>query len=57
MGTYNDTVVPGKDGQFVQPSDEIPTRSDISGNENANSQGGERVHAREMIGGRRKVGM
>ncbi len=46
--TYNDTVVPRKYSELVQSSNEIPTRSNITGNENANGQGGESVHAGEF---------
>lgn len=27
---HNHTVVPGEDSQFIQPSDEVPTRGDVA---------------------------
>lgn len=41
---YENTVVPGKDGKLIQASDEIPAGSDVSGDEDANCEDGERVH-------------
>lgn len=28
--TYNDAVIPGKDGQLIQPGDKIPTGGDVT---------------------------
>lgn len=47
--TYNDAVIPGKDGQLVEPGHKIPPRSDVPSNEDANGQGGEWVHASEWL--------
>jgi len=43
MATYNDSVIPGEDSKFVQASDKVPARSNITRNEDAESDG-ERVH-------------
>lgn len=36
--TYYDTVVPGKDGEFVKAGDEIPASSDVSGKEDTEGE-------------------
>jgi hypothetical protein len=42
-------VVPGKDGKFVQASDEIPAGSDVAGEEDTKSEDGYRVHLATML--------
>ena len=41
--TYNNSVVPGKDGKFIKSSNKIPPRSDVAGYEDRESYG-EGVH-------------
>jgi hypothetical protein len=41
---YKDVVIPSKDGKLIETSDEIPTGGDVSSNEDANREDGERVH-------------
>lgn len=38
LATYYDTVVPSKDGEFVQAGDEVPTSGDVSGKEDAKGE-------------------
>lgn len=42
--TYNNSVVPGKYGELIEPSNQIPARSDIAGNEDRKREDGEGVH-------------
>ena len=36
--TYYDTVVPSKDGEFVQAGDKVPASGDVSGEEDAKGE-------------------
>lgn len=47
---YHDAVVPGKNGQFVQPSNKIPPRGDVSSDEDAEREDGEWVHESRTAG-------
>ena len=38
------SVIQGEGGKFVKASYQVPTCCDVAGNEDADSQGGERVH-------------
>lgn len=49
MFTYKHTVVPGKYGELIQASDEIPTGSDVSKEEDSDSEDGERLHLLEDL--------
>lgn len=42
--THNYSVFPGKDGQLIETSDEIPARGDVASDEDADSEDGEGVH-------------
>lgn len=42
--SYHDSVVPGEDSELIQPSDQIPPRSDIASYEDRKSENRERVH-------------
>ena len=44
VGTYYDTVVPGKDGKLGQAGDKVPASSDVSSKEDAKGEDGYRVH-------------
>lgn len=35
LATYDDTVFPGKNGKFIETSDQIPTGSDVASDEDA----------------------
>jgi hypothetical protein len=42
-------VIPGEYGELIQPSDEIPTGSDISKEEDPDCKNGERLHLLEGL--------
>jgi hypothetical protein len=42
--SYHNSVVPGEDGELIQPSNQIPPRSDIASYEDRKSENRERVH-------------
>lgn len=42
--SYYDTVIPGKDCKLIQPSDKVPASSNVSRDEDAESEDGEWVH-------------
>lgn len=44
---YNDTVIPGKDSQLIQSRDQVPTCSNIAGDEYSKSENREGVHELE----------
>ena len=46
--TYHDTVINGEKGKLVKSCNQIPTRSDVSSNEDRDSEDGERVHETQL---------
>jgi hypothetical protein len=42
--TYNDSVIPGEDGELIQPSDEVPARSDVASKEDTKGEDRDGVH-------------
>ena len=42
--TYNNTVIPSEDGEFIQSSNEIPARSDIASKEDTKGEDRDGVH-------------
>lgn len=42
--THNNSVVPGKDGQLIEPSHQVPAGGDVAGDKDPESQDGEGVH-------------
>ena len=46
-GSSNDAVVCRENGEFVKTCDQIPASGDVSCNEDAESEDGERVHRSE----------
>lgn len=44
MYTYNDAVVPSENRKLIQPSDEVPTRSDVASKKDAKSEDRDGVH-------------
>jgi hypothetical protein len=49
MDTYKYTVIPGEYGELIQTSDEVPAGSDISKEEDSDSEDGERLHLLEGL--------
>ena len=47
--TYNNSVVPGKNGKLMKSSDQIPPSCDVAGYEDAKSQDGERGHEAALL--------
>ena len=43
-GTYNNSVVPSKNDQIIEPGNQIPPRSDVAGYEDRKSEDREGVH-------------
>ena len=55
--TYNNAVVPSKNGKFVETCYEIPTRGDVSSDEDEEGEDRERVHElSSFMGHERKDG-
>lgn len=44
MSTYKNFVIPRKDGKLVQSCHQIPAGSDVTSDEDAKGEDGERVH-------------
>lgn len=44
VGTYNHSVVPGKDRKLIEASDEIPSSGGVASYEDSKRKGGEGVH-------------
>jgi hypothetical protein len=44
-------VIPGEDGKFIQPSNQIPPGCDISGDEDTKGQNREGVHESAAMAG------
>lgn len=44
MIAYNDSVVPSKDSEIIEPGNQIPPRSDVACYEDRKSEDRERVH-------------
>lgn len=47
--TYNNSVVPGKNGKLMKSSDQIPPSCDVAGYEDAKGQNGERGHEAALL--------
>lgn len=48
-GTSHDAVIPGKDRELIETCDEVPTRCDVPGDEDAQGQDREGVHSIELL--------
>lgn len=42
--SYDDSVVPGEDGQLIEPSNQVPASCDVAGHKYPEGQDGEGVH-------------
>lgn len=49
---YNDSVVPGEDGKFIEARDKIPSSGDVASYEDTKGEDGEWVHRIAMQPGR-----
>ena len=44
VDTYNDSVIPSEDGQFIKSGYEVPPSSDVTSEEDAKGEHRDRVH-------------